>query len=501
MCTRLPLHVTARSAAKQKRQRTRSGCLTCKQRKVKCDEAKPACGQCRSRSLVCTYRVHNDASHLPTASRLVDRSLIRNASPEQDTPCSSVGNQGLAHSQAEEPLAKAFCAQITRNVIRSVDCPGDPHLDVFKSLTRSPTVVYALRALASLHGPSLACPEQRAESRAASLKHQGTAIQLLKGDLQNPKLANSDAVLAATILLYLFEKAYDPDNESHASYFEGARALIHQRFFTVKDVGPRGDEVSWATRVLVKTFAWHNVMRTVSKPFLFHDRDLDVLRLTDLLNIKSDQNLYLLGWAKDAFWLMTDLAAFTQSLLPPDPENAMWRMKMLPRAMRVERRLKGYMVTIDTVKYYMGKVEVAEDITRHCFATIEILRQTSLLYLYQVMPDLMPSFLVDDLAHDLLQQLQAIPRDSPLVAYHGWILLTVGAQCVDRGDRELILERLKLSHGQFQLWPVAANATRLLLEVWRRRDERVQDGTFTSRVGIGHWTDVLRETGPNLAYV
>jgi len=262
-----------------------------------------------------------------------------------------------------------------------------------------------------------------------------------------------------------FPQAYDPDNENHLSYFEGARILIHQRFFTVKDVAPQGDEVSWATRVLVKTFAWNNVMMIVSKPFLFQDRDLDILRLTDLLNMKSDQNLYLLGWAKDAFWLMTDLAAFTQSLIPPDPNNVSWRMRMLSRAMRVEKRLKGYTVTLDSVKYYMGKVEVAEDVIMHCLATIKLLRGTSLLYLYQVMPDMMPLFLVDDLAHDLLQQLNAIPKDSPMIAYHGWILLTVGAQCLDPVDRGLVLERLELSHGEFQLSSVAANATRLLLEV------------------------------------
>lgn len=218
----------------------------------------------------------------------------------------------------------------------------------------------------------------------------------------------------------------------------------------------------------MKTFVWHNVTIIVSKPFLFQDRDVDILRLTDLLNIKSEQNIYLLGWAKDAFWFMTDLAAFTQSLLacmPPGQDNAAWRMRMLPRAMRVEKRLKAHTVTIDSVKYYMGKVEVAEDTTKHCLSTIELLRRTSLLYLYQVMPDLMPSFLVDDLAHELLQQLHAIPKDSPMIAYHGWILLTVGAQCLDPIDRGLVLERLEISHGRFQLSSVATNATKLLLEV------------------------------------
>ncbi|KAL2820979.1 fungal-specific transcription factor domain-containing protein [Aspergillus cavernicola] len=455
MSSRQPLYIAARSAAKQKRHRTRSGCLVCKRRKVKCDEAKPSCGHCRARGFSCNYDRNNDAGNVSTTP--------------WRSPLESVEN-GITNSSVEEPLAQTFCAQMTRNIIRSVDCPGNPHLDVFKSLMQSQTVLHALQALANLHH-SASSPGEVARGRTASLKHQGTAIQLLKRDLQNIKLANSDAVLAATILLYLFEKAYDAENETHSSYFEGARVLIHQRFFTVKDLFSQVHEVSWATRVLVKTFAWHNVMTIVSKPFLFQDRDVDILRLTDLLNVKSDQNLYLLGWAKDAFWLMTDLAAFTQSLLPlaesmpANEESIVWRMRVLPRAMRVEKRLKAYTVTLDSVKYYMGRVEVSEETTTHCLATIELLRRTSLLYLYQVMPDLMPSFLVDELAHDLLQHLQGIPKESPMIAYHGWILLTVGAQCLDPKDRGLVLERLEFSHGRFQLSSVAANATRLLLEV------------------------------------
>jgi len=33
-------------------------------------------------------------------------------------------------------------------------------------------------------------------------------------------------------------------------------------------------------------------------------------------------------------------------------------------------------VTLYTVKYYMRKVELAEKVTRHCQATIELLRRT-----------------------------------------------------------------------------------------------------------------------------
>jgi hypothetical protein len=264
------------------------------------------------------------------------------------------------------------------------------------------------------------------------------------------------------------EQAYDADNDNHLSYFNIARKLIQQRFLTVNGITVYEHEVTWATRILVKTLVWNNVMMIVTKPFLLQSTDVDILRLTDMLNKKSDQNLYLLGWAKDMFWLMTDLATFTQNLLAGAPHNRdseTWRMKLLPRAIEVEKRLKAYTPTLESVKYYMGNVEVAEETTGFCLATVELLRQTSLLYLYQVMPDLMPTFLVDDLAHNLLLQLELIPKDCSMIAYHGWILLTIGAQCLDPRYRTLLLERLNLSHDRYRFAAIATNATKLILEV------------------------------------
>lgn len=253
MSARVPLYVAARSTAKQKRQRTRSGivspsyvffsqplessltntlgCLVCKRRKVKCDEGKPSCGQCRAKSLTCTYdrnatrtRVNNDARNTSTALGSIQAPTVRSSSWESVDPdrvSHSIHDQDVVNSQVEEPLAKDFCAQMTRNIIRSVDCPGNPHLDVFKCLMQSPTVLHASRALANLHNSAPAlCPEEVVRSRTASLKHQGTAIQLLKRDLQIPKLAHTDAVLAATILLYLFEKVGPhPSTQKQACLF------------------------------------------------------------------------------------------------------------------------------------------------------------------------------------------------------------------------------------------------------------------------------------------
>lgn len=187
-----------------------------------------------------------------------------------------------------------------------------------------------------------------------------------------------------------------------------------------------------------------------------------------MLNKKSENNLYLLGWAKDINWLMNDLVIFTRDLLKATKDkedDATVLLQMLPRAAGIEKKLQSYKPTIESVKYFMGNIEVAEENLHQCLATIELYREVSLLYLYQVMPDLLPTFMVDNFAHDLLQQLCAIPKDSSMIAYHGWILITIGAQCLTTEDRETVLERLKYSHDRFRFPSIATNSTKLVLEV------------------------------------
>lgn len=52
-------------------QKSRSGCLTCKKRRVKCDEARPVCQKCQHMNLVCGYSV--DSSQGPESGKHVDR--------------------------------------------------------------------------------------------------------------------------------------------------------------------------------------------------------------------------------------------------------------------------------------------------------------------------------------------------------------------------------------------------------------------------------------------
>ncbi|GIZ43638.1 hypothetical protein CKM354_000685500 [Cercospora kikuchii] len=90
--TILPPQAPARSRRRQpqgaehvKHRRTRSGCYTCRQRRVKCDESHPICDRCRKGKRECTYP--GDAVSAPSTAR--SKGSRRKGSPNGSSPSGS----------------------------------------------------------------------------------------------------------------------------------------------------------------------------------------------------------------------------------------------------------------------------------------------------------------------------------------------------------------------------------------------------------------------------
>jgi hypothetical protein len=92
---RLAKSVGSQELAAIPRQRTRTGCLTCRQRRKKCDETRPVCRGCIRNKLSCTWTSNNtqEASHvLPIAaeSRSVRSTRLSTPGPREQKAPSSI---------------------------------------------------------------------------------------------------------------------------------------------------------------------------------------------------------------------------------------------------------------------------------------------------------------------------------------------------------------------------------------------------------------------------
>ncbi|KEQ81865.1 hypothetical protein M438DRAFT_64434 [Aureobasidium pullulans EXF-150] len=124
------------------RRRSRTGCLTCRKRRRKCDERKPSCRNCSTRSVTCTYgdwtfvsdgpetyRADDDATrlevdsnfHAVAAPPLVATSQLMNDMVNYQ----EAGGVNSSVSHIEKPSTPQFIASTTATVTAATQNPTD----------------------------------------------------------------------------------------------------------------------------------------------------------------------------------------------------------------------------------------------------------------------------------------------------------------------------------------------------------------------------------------
>ncbi|KAF2199339.1 hypothetical protein GQ43DRAFT_119152 [Delitschia confertaspora ATCC 74209] len=109
-------HSESNGITKRKQSKSRNGCITCKAKRLKCDETKPSCQQCARRSVTCggykkdfKWRPFEEASFTGKASSAKNRKAA--ASSPVSTHVSSTGSTPKSVSQplsSQESLQNAF---------------------------------------------------------------------------------------------------------------------------------------------------------------------------------------------------------------------------------------------------------------------------------------------------------------------------------------------------------------------------------------------------------
>ncbi|KAF4945740.1 hypothetical protein FSARC_14374 [Fusarium sarcochroum] len=122
------------------RSKVKSGCKTCKLRKVKCDEGRPACQRCLSTGRICDgYGIWGGGSHALIQARAKDRP----ATPLQTTLAVPL--------TAHEKLYFDWFKCRTSTKITATFSSGFWNTLVFQAGSREPAVLHALLALSSAH--------------------------------------------------------------------------------------------------------------------------------------------------------------------------------------------------------------------------------------------------------------------------------------------------------------------------------------------------------------
>ncbi|KAH6669182.1 hypothetical protein F5X68DRAFT_216360 [Plectosphaerella plurivora] len=222
--------------------KTKTGCLTCKKRRVKCDETRPACNRCTKLSIECAgYKPVGSANHGGSSHR--PRLLPKHAAPAWPaavvrspgaSPAAAFLNQQdfiyfrFFREQSTRILAGPYKDNLWERVILQA-CHEEPSI---RALAAS---VGALELSMSAHsistststsrsttpGYPLDGPGRTADHRFYALDHYGRALAGVRrlADLRRPG-ATRHALIAA-ILIYCFECICDGP-EKAIRHFEKA---------------------------------------------------------------------------------------------------------------------------------------------------------------------------------------------------------------------------------------------------------------------------------------
>ncbi|KAH8663397.1 fungal-specific transcription factor domain-containing protein [Tricladium varicosporioides] len=206
------------------------GCLTCRKRKVKCDEAKPICGRCHRLQRECVWS--DELQVAPQRRYSGDGSSTIAIVNGSKTPAIQVSNFAGQNFVIEFPgIEKAtipyihhFVTFCCRFLAYPNDSEGNPFQEELVPLaTSSPALMHSMTALAAAH---LSRSQRQHEMTAAH--HYSLALRELNNTLSDPDQARSDSTLGACLLLCVYEISHS-DNCLWLEHLQGARDLILYR--------------------------------------------------------------------------------------------------------------------------------------------------------------------------------------------------------------------------------------------------------------------------------
>ncbi|KAE8372333.1 hypothetical protein BDV26DRAFT_103331 [Aspergillus bertholletiae] len=175
------------------------GCAQCKQRRIKCDEARPSCGSCRKKKIACAF-----LSQAPLPLNPLQRFPPRSSSPSPGLP-SAATNPTIPLLELEllhhwhTATAASLAHSTSRQDLFRITVP-----DIALSY---PFLMHSLLAVSALHIARTCPPENRHRYTEAAIKHNDLSLSLCTPLLSNVTSENCHALFAFSCFVAIFAYA------------------------------------------------------------------------------------------------------------------------------------------------------------------------------------------------------------------------------------------------------------------------------------------------------
>ncbi|KAH8434389.1 Zn(II)2Cys6 transcription factor [Aspergillus melleus] len=228
--------------------RTKSGCLTCRTRRKKCDEERGTCRACRRNLLTCIWP-------LTGAVNIDPRAIVKN----------TTGIDIAAHclttfqNRSQESLFTYFASSVLPQLL----IPGTPRAsrdDLLSMGIASPPLLNSLLACAALFQSGTE------ESRMRdALKYYSNALGMTRSMIENSTLEGTeDWLLVATLAMCIFERAQPGPSCGAGSHLLGASRIMAMKMERAAEFEP--DEGATRGMTCSASLIYHASTTTLLSP-------------------------------------------------------------------------------------------------------------------------------------------------------------------------------------------------------------------------------------------
>ncbi|TVY70497.1 Transcriptional activator protein UGA3 [Fusarium oxysporum f. sp. cubense] len=251
----------AKKRTKKPFTRQQHGCLTCRQRRKKCDTRVPVCGDCTRLNLICEYQAPRRVRKSPPAGSAVIRH------PDAHTGISEPVDMirpDDGHSADLSMSRRSMLRYYTTTLAQMLSTNTENNCFISVLLPMAfdcPVLLDAITALSSTH---LAMCDP--DFNDISLQHRGRVLAAFRNSLDQDNSLTSEMRLAIAMVMCALETISDGTSVGWTCHVAGAAACL--------DSIRGSTNLSFETKWLLRFFAYHDSLTSISldrKPLLTGD--------------------------------------------------------------------------------------------------------------------------------------------------------------------------------------------------------------------------------------
>jgi hypothetical protein len=359
-----------------------------------------------------------------------------------------------------ERIAYLFHQQTCRTLVMQEETSQNPWKALIWPLAKECPALYHAIAALTCFGMS----QQQSQLRVDGARHVRRSMQLLSENVEIGEIP-LDAALAATLTLGFAETWDDEISSNGASHIRGAGVLLHQVRCGQLDKVLSVHEMA-RVDFLANTWTYMDVIARFTSAELCQPCTGNIPLDNDLSTFsQQDQNRLdpRMGYSTTFFPIMRYVANLINKVRAREASRN--SPAIISQAIELRRAIEQWTLPVD--------LEVIDDpsqLMTDAIQTAEAYRWSTLMILYQAVPELPNLTSYGELAQKILVYLATIPLSSTTISMHIFPLMIAGCDAVEEEDRQFVRERWQIM-SQRTATGTVDRCQKLTEEIWKRREE------------------------------